>query len=160
MKIGSDALNVNLTGLDYNVNFFSPIPHLVPDNSGITTFFISRKRTSMLPAYDAVYQFLISQEDITINASPSVLTLNQTEAHIAIEDEISVNTGIIITPVTNTTALNETFARARYGIKIDITPIIHMRESDEFGFMDCDSFDDDEDYRLYHPSDGFGLRNH
>lgn len=147
LKIGSDALNVNLTGLDYNVNFFAPfLQKLVPDNSGITTFFISRKKTSMLPAYDAVYQFLISQEDITINASPSVLTLNQTEAHIAIEDEISVNTGVIITPVTNTTALNNTFARARYGIKIDITPIIHMRDSDEL-FFDGDCLDgEEEDY--------------
>ena len=144
LKIGSDALNVNLTGLDYNVNFFQPFK-LVPDNSGITTFFISRKKTSMIPAFDAVYQFLISQEDITINASPSILTLNQTEAHIAIEDEISVNTGVIITPVTNTTALNNTFARARYGIKIDITPIIHMRDNDEFGFDDCVGFDDDTD---------------
>lgn len=148
LKIGSDAINKNLTGLDFNVNFFQPFPKLVPDNSGITTFFISRKRNSVLPAYDAVYQFLISQEDITINANPSVLTLNQTEAHIAIEDEISVNTGVIITPVTNTTALNNTFARARYGIKIDITPIIHMRNDDEFGLDNCpgDYDDDDEDY--------------
>lgn len=147
LKIGSDALNKNLTGLDFNVNFFQPFPlKLVPDNSGITTFFISRKKSSMIPAYDAVYQFLISQEDVTINASPSVLTLNQTEAHIAIEEEISVNTGVIITPVTNTTALNNTFARARYGIKIDITPIIHMRDSDDLG-MDCiDDGDEDFDY--------------
>lgn len=150
LKIGSDALNVNLTGLDYNVNFFQPFFNkLVPDNSGITTFFISRKKTSMMPAYDAVYQFLISQEDITINASPSVLTLNQTEAHIAIEDEISVNTGVIITPVTNTTALNNTFARARYGIKIDITPIIHMRDAGDFlwdSFCPADFGEGEEDY--------------
>jgi general secretion pathway protein D len=145
LKIGSDALNVNLTGLDYNVNFFQPFPKIIPDNSGITTFFISRKKTSMIPAYDAVYQFLISQEDITINASPSILTLNQTEAHIAIEDEISVNTGVIITPVTNTTALNNTFARARYGIKIDITPIIHMRDSDDDDFC-LDDGEEDYDY--------------
>lgn len=148
LKIGSDALNVNLTGLDFNVNFFQPFfQKLVPDNSGITTFFISRKKTDMMPPYDAVYQFLISQEDITINASPSVLTLNQTEAHIAIEDEISVNTGVIITPVTNTTALNNTFARARYGIKIDITPIIHMRNEDgEFDVGCVEGMDDDVDY--------------
>lgn len=149
LKIGSDALNVNLTGLDYNVNFFAPFAQkLIPDNSGITTFFISRKKNSVLPAYDAVYQFLISQDDITINASPSVLTLNQTEAHIAIEDEISVNTGVIITPVTNTTALNNTFARARYGIKIDITPIIHMRDTEDFlNGLDCpEGKGDDFDY--------------
>lgn len=122
LQIGSDALNKTLTGLDFGKNHFEldPIKRYMPDNSGITTFFISRKKNHMLPAYDAVYQFLISQEDITINANPSVLTINQTEAHIAIEEEISVNTGIIITPVTNTTALNKTFARARYGIKIDI----------------------------------------
>lgn len=147
LKIGSDALNTNLTGLDFNVNFFQPFPFkLVPDNSGITTFFISRKKTSMIPAYDAVYQFLIAQDDITINASPSILTLNQTEAHIAIEDEISVNTGIIITPVTNTTALNNTFARARYGIKIDITPIIHMRDSDDSEIAFCNENGEDEEY--------------
>lgn len=146
LKIGSDALNTNLTGLDFNVNYFLPFfQKLVPDNSGITTFFISRKKTDMMPAYDAVYQFLISQEDITINASPSVLTLNQTEAHIAIEDEISVNTGVIITPVTNTTALNNTFARARYGIKIDITPIIHMRNGGLGLDDDCDEEDFDDE---------------
>ncbi|MBN9377440.1 MAG: hypothetical protein BGO14_10130 [Chlamydiales bacterium 38-26] len=144
LRIGSDALNKNLTGLDYNFNFFQDIPKkFLPDNSGITTFFISRKKTSMIPAYDAVYQFLISQDDITINASPSVLTLNQTEAHIAIEEEISVNTGVIITPVTNTTALNNTFARARYGIKIDITPIIHMRDGSGYGGDGEYCFDDD-----------------
>lgn len=146
LQIGSDALNKNLTGLDFQVNHFQLNPFLryMPTDTGITTFFISRKKNHMIPAYDAVYQFLISQEDITINASPSVLTINQTEAHIAIEEEISVNTGVIITPVTNTTALNNTFARARYGIKIDITPIIHMRD-DGFG-DDCEDFTLDEDF--------------
>lgn len=143
LRIGSDALNANLTGLDFNNNFFS-LDRLTPNNEGITTFFISRKKNGALPAFDAVYQFLISQEDITINASPSVLAMNQTEAHIAIEEEISVATGVIITPVTNTTALNNTFARARYGIKIDITPTIHMRSWEDN--LSDGEFCEDEDF--------------
>ncbi|KIC73261.1 hypothetical protein DB42_AK00110 [Neochlamydia sp. EPS4] len=145
LKIGSDALNAHATGLDYNVNFFQPLVNkILPDNRGITTFFMNRKKSSRIPAYDAVYQFLISQEDISINASPSVLTLNQTQAHIAIEDEITVNTGVIITPVTNTTALNNTFARARYGIRIDITPIIHTSH-EGLGGEPNSNFDDHEE---------------
>lgn len=148
LRIGADALNANLTGLDFNNNFFS-LDRLTPNNLGITTFFISRKKNGSIPAFDAVYQFLIAQEDITINASPSILAINQTEAHIAIEEEISVATGVIITPVTNTTALNNTFARARYGIKIDVTPTIHMRNWEDYdgnGEFCLGEGDEDFDY--------------
>lgn len=63
---------------------------------------------------------------MTINASPSVLAINQTTARIVVEDEISVNTGVFEIPATGSVALKNAFARARYGIKIEITPTIHM----------------------------------
>lgn len=123
LRIGSDASHTNREGLNFNdVTPESPL-------AGITTFFLSRtKSDSGLAAFDLIYKFLLSQDDVQINASPSVLAINQTPARIAIEEEISVNTGVFELPATGSIALKNAFARARYGIKIEITPTIHMNE--------------------------------
>lgn len=103
---------------------------------GIFQFFISRKRTdSGVPAFDAAYRFLLSQNDIMINAAPSVVAINQTTARIEIEQEISVSTGTFVVPTENSPSLKNSFARARYGIVIEITPTIHINE-DEYGNFD------------------------
>lgn len=121
LRIGSNATNTHRTAFDFNL----PTDPII----GITTFLLSRKRTdSGIPAFDLIYQFLIAQQDITINSTPSVLAINQTTARIAIEDEISVNTGIFEIPATGSVALKNAFARARYGTKIEITPTIHMTQ--------------------------------
>lgn len=131
LRIGDCAENVKKTCL----SFSDKLCH------GVTQFFLSREKTcSGIPAYDAVYKFLLAQEDMQINASPSVLTLNQTPARIDIEEEISVNTGIYEVPTTGGIIPKESFARARYGIKINVTPTIHVRDDDE-----C-YFDDTPDY--------------
>lgn len=120
------ASNVNQTSALFNAN-----PVAAP---GLFQFIISRKKRSGIPAYDQAYQFLITQDNIQISASPSILTVNQVPASIKIEDEISVNTGIYIIENAGTNTLKDSFQRARYGIKIEVTPTIHMTE--EVGFLD------------------------
>lgn len=137
LRIGSGATNTNRGGFNF-------IDFITPENTimGITQFFLSRKKTdSGIPAFDLVYNFLLTREDIQINASPSVMTMNQTPARIEIAEEISVDTGIFEIPATGSNALKRSFARARYGIKIEITPTIHMMSENEA--PDCH---DEENY--------------
>lgn len=108
---------------------------------GIFSFFLSQKKHSWVPAYDFAYKFLLSCDDITINASPSVVTMNQTKATININEEISLNTGIFEVETVNGTTLKDAFTRAQYGITIDVTPTVHMRNDD-----DDISFNEDADY--------------
>ena len=122
---------------------FNFLDLISPDNqiAGITQFFLSRKKTGGNPAFDLIYNLLLTREDIQINASPSVLTMNQTPAKIEIAEEISVDTGIYEIPATGSNALKRSFARARYGIKIEILPTIHMVSESEDG--NCN---DEENY--------------
>lgn len=152
LQMGSLASNTNATSLTYGAGIApasqvanSPISPLifalVPQN-GITDFIISRTKSSGIPAYDAFYRFLISRDDIQINATPSLLTVNQTEATIEIEEEISVNTGIFIIQDAGEPTLKDSFARARYGIKITVIPTIHMADpesDDETNYVTLDS---------------------
>lgn len=113
------------TGATFRDKAFDPL------FAGVFTFFIKRKRTDNLPAYDLFYSFLISQQDIELNANPSVLTLNQTTALIAIQEEISVNTGeFLVDTATGQPALKDSFTRAQYGITIKVTPTVHMDDAD------------------------------
>lgn len=138
LRTGSKASHTNETG-----SIFNSITPALPI-AGIFDFFISRTKTSALPAFDAVYRFLLSQDNIHINANPSVLTINQTPALIEIDEEISVNTGIYNVNTVGGPVLQNAFARARYGITIEITPTVHTQENDFF----CDDtfWDGSEDY--------------
>ena len=129
LRLGTAATNVAKTAL----NWGSP--------SGILEFLISRtKADSGIPAFDMAYSFLLGQEDVQINASPSITTVNQTPATIAIVDEISINTGANIE---KEKAPSNTYARAQYGITIQITPTINMGEEDgeekENGYITLDT---------------------
>jgi general secretion pathway protein D len=140
LRLGDAALNKNRGGFSFNDLLPIKAKEIVPANSGVTQFFLSRKQTcSGIPAFDILYKFLLSRQDVQINASPSIITVNQTPAKIAIEEEISVSTGIFQVPTSvgpSQVALKDAFARARYGIKIEITPTIHMRENDEEAYWD------------------------
>jgi general secretion pathway protein D len=100
-------------------------------STGIFDFLWSRTCSSGIPAFDLTYRFLLSQDDVTINASPSVLTVNQTPAFIAIQEEISVNTGIVELNTVGGTTLKDSFQRAQYGITLKITPSIHNHDEEE-----------------------------
>lgn len=118
LRIGDCADNTNFTCFD-----FGP--------TGLLQFILSRKKTCSMPAYDLTYRFLMTQEDIQINASPSVVAINQTPATIAIVEEISINTGIYNIETVGGVTLQKAFTRAQYGITIEITPTIHITNEDD-----------------------------
>ncbi len=98
---------------------------------GVLQFIISRTQHGIVPAFDLAYNFLLAQEDITINANPTVTTVNQVPARIAIVEQISVNTGVVEIDTTKATRLKDSYAREEYGITISITPTIHAKLDDE-----------------------------
>lgn len=133
LKIGNCASNCNGTCFTFNE---IPNPNTPP---GITDFIINRARDGGIPAFDLTYHFLLSRDDIRVSAAPSVLTMNQTEATIKFEEEISVSVGTIIVPNTGNSTVEQSYARGNYGISIDVIPTVHMHDSD------C-SYDDGVDY--------------
>lgn len=140
LKIGSVASNQNSTGAVFNylVDPFC-FDKVIPVTTGVFEFLISREKSSGIPAYDAAYKFLLTQDDVQINANPSVLAVNQTLVTLEIAEEISVNTGQYEINASDGVTLKNSFARAKYGIIIGITPTVHM--NDERCFLD-----DEEDY--------------
>ncbi len=122
LRLGSDAMQKNAGSLLWNTASSGA--------SGILDFLMSRSKGSGIPAYDVAYQFLMGQEDVQINASPSVTTMNQTPATIAIVEEISIDAGV-------NDKNNHQYSRAQYGIIMEITPTINMDESaeEETGFI-------------------------
>jgi general secretion pathway protein D len=100
------------------------------DHKGILHYAMSRHASHFLPAYDLAYNFLLAQNDVKINANPSVTTVNQTPAKIAIVEEISLNTGEVEIDTTKATRLKNSFTRAQFGITIQITPTIHSKVDD------------------------------
>jgi len=94
---------------------------------GILHFFTSQSKTGWFPAWDAAYQFLLSQDDIQINANPSITTINQTPAKIAIVEQISINTGVV---ELDRDHVKDSYSRNEYGITLQITPTIHAKADD------------------------------
>ncbi|WP_194847584.1 hypothetical protein [Candidatus Neptunochlamydia vexilliferae] len=122
LRLGSVAAQSHETGLCYETG-------AGVENRGIVDFFIFRKKpNSFWPAFDIAYNFLMAQEDVRINASPSVTTLNQTPATIAIVEEISINNGAAPIDSNQGTAFTKSFSRATYGTTVVITPTIHDPE--------------------------------
>lgn len=137
LKAGSCASNTTSACAAFN------LPNALGIGNGIFDFLWSHKRTSGVPAFDLIYRFLLSQEDITINSSPSVVTVNQTPAFIAIEDERSISTGVFQVETANGVTLKDAFQRAQYGTTIKITPTIHMRDEDDPESYDTITLDSD-----------------
>jgi len=118
LKLGDAAQNVHETGLSYE-----NLPGI--PNRGIVEFFISREKSSHFPAFDLAYNFLLSQEDVQVNASPTILTLNQTPGQISIVEEISINNGAAPVDSNQGVIFEKSYSRAQYGTTIVITPTIH-----------------------------------
>lgn len=125
LRIGTNASQTNRAGVSFNDIEVSPV------NEGIFRFFLSQMQHSWIPAYDLAYKFLLSCDDVTINASPSVVTMNQTKATININEEISLNTGVFEVETVKGVTLKDAFTRAQYGITIDVTPTVHMRNDED-----------------------------
>lgn len=93
---------------------------------GVLQFFFQGEGHGYVPRFDIAYNFLMSQDDIQLNAAPSVTTINQTPAKISIVEELSINNGATPIDTNRGTAFEKSFARAQYGITIVITPTIHI----------------------------------
>ena len=139
LRIGDAASNCYGNGFSFNNIFPLNCKEPLAGNKGIFDFFINRTESSSgIPAFDLAYRFLLFQDDIHINSSPSVLTVNQTPATIAIQQDISINTGVFETDGGNYGGtLKNAFARAQYGITISIKPTIHLCSEDS----ECDEQD-------------------
>lgn len=122
LKIGKCAGQTETSCLDWNNK-----------DLGILDYIISRKASCMLPAYDLIFRFLMTQDEIQINASPSVVTVNQTPASIDIVDEISIDMGIYNVETAKGNTLERAFTRAQYGTWIEITPTIHITDEEGMG---------------------------
>ncbi len=124
LKIGSAASQKHKAGLSYED--FSGAK-----NPGILDFFLSRKASSLLPAFDLAYSFLLSQEDIRVNAAPQITTINQTPAKISIVEEISINNGAAPIDSNGVTVFEKSFTRNQFGIVLVITPTVHEPELED-----------------------------
>lgn len=132
LRIGSCATNTNRGCF----SFFDFIDPETRNPIGLGTFLFSQKKHGNVPAYDFIYNFLLTQDDVTINSAPSVVTVNQTPAYIAIQDEISINTGIFEVATTGGATLKDSFVRSQYGITMKIVPTIHQISEDDEDYND------------------------
>ncbi|MEI8300047.1 MAG: secretin N-terminal domain-containing protein [Chlamydiota bacterium] len=132
LKMGSLASNTQETGAQYEAQPGTLL-------KGVLQFIMSRKSSKHFPAFDIAYNFLMSQEDIRINASPSVTTVNQVPAKVSIVEELSVNNGAAPIETSNgTIAFENSYTRNQYGINIVMTPTIHEadpEDTDEHRFI-------------------------
>jgi len=122
LKIGSCAENVRKTAVCWDLNTIATF--------GIFDFILSRPKTDNNPAFDLVYRFLLTQEHLSLNSNPSVVTINQVPAEISIREERSISTGVNFIATTNANTPRESFVRAQYGIAIKVTPTIHLWNED------------------------------
>ena len=123
LKLGAAASGNTETGASYNNPSFE---------KGIFQFFASKGKNHGFPAFDITYNFLLSQEDVRINASPSIMTVNQTPATISIVEEISVNNGAAPLETNSNITFERSYSREQFGITIVMTPTVHdAGETDE-----------------------------
>lgn len=132
-QVGFNLLQfgTNASGIKQNAITFDASRDAV--NKGVLTYLFSRPSGSW-PAADLAFNFLLAQEDIRINANPSVLAINQTPATVSILEEISINNGaVILTSTGGVTTEQASYTRAQYGITIVLTPTIHMPDEETKG---------------------------
>ncbi len=138
LRLGASASQSSQWGVDF------PGSDVGQGHSGrgILDFFLSHTgKSGYLPPYDLAYQFLIAQENVQIDANPSILTINGVPAHLDLVDETSINTGFAkVEP--GDRAVQNTYIRAKYGIKIEITPYVQVEGDARYITLDTDvSFD-------------------
>ncbi len=134
------GLNLLKLGKTHNGVTYTPVvgPSATKDSfsKGVMQFFFHGPSHKYTPQFDIAYNFLMTQDDIQLNAAPSVITVNQTPATISIVEELSINNGAAPIDTNKGTSFEKSFARAQYGITIILTPTIHIPlEGEEQGFV-------------------------
>ena len=133
-RLGDDALNSDAASLTFNNISQSS------DLAGVLQFCLSRACSAGAAAYDLAFKFLLTQDDVTINANPSIIAVNQTTAALAINEEISINTGVYQVETAKGVTLKDSFTRAQYGTNIKVTPTIHMHDPSSCTFRDPNDY--------------------
>lgn len=137
-EVGFNLLQFGTNASGQNENSVSFDTSEVAVNKGILSYIFSRE-SGKWPAVDIRYNFLLAQEDVRINANPSVLAINQTPATVSIVEEISINNGAFPIQTQSGVLVEQSFSRAQYGITIVLTPTIHLTECpedpDQIGFV-------------------------
>ncbi len=123
LNFGSTAKAPHETGLIYNAEEHGR-------DKGLLKFIFQRPPGKM-PGFDLTYSFLLAQDDLRINANPSVLAINQTPATISIVEEISINNGAIQLDTVTGVTIEKSFTRAQYGTTIVMVPTIHLQATDD-----------------------------
>ncbi len=121
LKLGSDRNGVTYT------------PSVGPEvrSKGVLQFFFHGPAHKYTPKFDIAYNFLMTQDNVQLNAAPSVTTINQTPATISIVEEVSINNGAAPVDTNKGTSFEKSFSRAQFGITIILTPTVHAREGEE-----------------------------
>ena len=135
-----NSYGMNMLKLGSKKNGVKYKSDLAPTGPGVLEFLLHGGSSKHFPAYDLALNFLMTQEDIQLNASPSIITVNQTPATISIVEEISINNGAAPIDTNKGIAFEKSFTRAQYGITINMTPTVHIPDqleesSDGKGFV-------------------------
>lgn len=114
-------------GVEYKSSLFPPSPD-GNTRPGILEFFFHGGGS--VP-FDIAYSFLMTQEDLQLNAAPSVVTVNQTPATVSIVEERSIDNGASPVQASNNTLVYQSsFTRSQYGITIILTPTVHLPDDE------------------------------
>jgi general secretion pathway protein D len=128
LQIGTNSSGKKETAISYNAGE----PGKTNFKNGLLSFIWSRP-SGKFPAADIKFNFLMTQEDVMIKANPSILAINQTEAQIAIVEEISINNGAFPFNTPTGTVIQDSYTRAQFGITINLTPTIHLPDDEGEG---------------------------
>lgn len=126
-----NSYGLNMLKLGSKKNGVKYSSHVAPKGAGVLQFLLHGGSSKHFPAYDLALSFMMMQEDIQLNAAPSVITVNQTPSTISIVEEISINNGAAPVDTNKGIAFEQSFTRAQYGITMIMTPTIHMPDTDE-----------------------------
>ncbi len=140
-QIGINLLQFGTNGSGTTKNALSFDTQEKAVNKGILSFLFSREGTKG-PAFDLTYNFLLAQEDLRINANPSMLAINQTPVNFSVVEEISIDNGAIpIQLAAGGVTFERSFTRAQYGITVNLTPTIHLPDDceDHPGFVSLET---------------------
>lgn len=123
LNFGSTAKAPHETGLIFNTEEHG-------FDKGVLKFIFQRPPGKM-PGLDLTYSFLLAQDDLRINANPSILVINQTPATISVVDEISINNGAIQLDTASGVTIEKSYTRAQYGTTIVMVPTIYLSDLDD-----------------------------
>ncbi|MGE0671279.1 MAG: type II secretion system protein GspD, partial [Parachlamydiales bacterium] len=124
------SFGMNVLKLGSKKNGIQWTSDVAPSGPGVLQFLLKGSSSKHFPAYDLAYSFLMTQEDIQLNAAPSVITVNQTPAQISIVEEVSINNGAAPVDTNKGIAFEKSFTRTQYGITINLTPTVHLPDQE------------------------------